>query len=65
LSSPVIRNINLTDGIRVEFDRGWGLVRASNTQPILVSRFEAEEKNSLQEYQTFVEGKIKEAEASV
>ena len=29
------------DGVRVNFDYGWGLVRASNTQPILVLRFEA------------------------
>ena len=65
LSTPIIRNINLTDGIRVEFDKGWGLVRASNTQPILVSRFEAEDPASLQEYRLFVEERIKEAEASL
>jgi phosphomannomutase / phosphoglucomutase len=29
------------DGVRVRFDGGWGLVRASNTQPALVLRFEA------------------------
>ena len=29
------------DGARVEFGDGWGLVRASNTQPVLVVRFEA------------------------
>ncbi|MGM0598328.1 MAG: phosphomannomutase/phosphoglucomutase [Candidatus Rifleibacteriota bacterium] len=63
LTAPIIRNINLTDGIRVEFDKGWGLVRASNTQPILVSRFEAEDTSSLSEYKQFVENKIKEAEA--
>ena len=34
------------DGIRVEFDNGWGLLRASNTSPVLVLRFEA---NSVQE----------------
>ena len=32
------------DGVRVIFDGGWGLVRASNTQPILVLRFEANER---------------------
>lgn len=62
LTAPIIRNINLTDGIRVEFDKGWGLVRASNTQPILVSRFEAEDSGSLAEYKQFVENKIREAE---
>ncbi|GAB4283476.1 MAG: phosphomannomutase/phosphoglucomutase [Candidatus Rifleibacteriota bacterium] len=65
LCQPKIRNINLTDGIRVEFDKGWGLVRASNTQPILVSRFEAEDDESLKAYQSFIEDKIKEAEESV
>jgi phosphomannomutase/phosphoglucomutase len=29
------------DGVRVQFDGGWGLLRASNTQPVLVARFEA------------------------
>jgi len=33
--------VNDIDGARVEFDDGWGLVRVSNTQPILVLRFEA------------------------
>jgi phosphomannomutase/phosphoglucomutase len=35
------------DGARVMFDGGWGLVRASNTQPVLVSRFEARDEKSL------------------
>ncbi len=33
--------VNDVDGARIQFDDGWGLVRASNTQPILVLRFEA------------------------
>ena len=33
--------INDIDGVRVDFGDGWGLVRASNTQPVLVLRFEA------------------------
>ncbi len=37
------------DGARVEFDDGWGLVRASNTQPVLVLRFEAETETRLVE----------------
>ena len=36
------------DGIRVEFERGWGLLRASNTSPVLVLRFEAETENDLE-----------------
>jgi phosphomannomutase/phosphoglucomutase len=37
------------DGIRVEFGDGWGLVRASNTQPVLVVRFEARTEARLAE----------------
>ena len=37
------------DGIRVEFNEGWGLLRASNTSPVLVLRFEAENDERLQE----------------
>jgi len=43
------------DGVRVLFEHGWGLVRASNTQPALVLRFEAETEEQLQEYRTIVE----------
>ena len=35
------------DGIRVEFERGWGLLRASNTSPVLVLRFEAGSSKAL------------------
>lgn len=35
------------DGARVRFERGWGLVRASNTQPVLVFRFEADSDEAL------------------
>ena len=48
------------DGARILFDKGWGLVRASNTQPVLVSRFEASDDNALREIQQTVEAKIKE-----
>jgi phosphomannomutase/phosphoglucomutase len=37
------------DGVRILFDRGWGLIRASNTQPALVLRFEANDPNRLSE----------------
>jgi len=37
------------DGARINFDDGWGLVRASNTQPVLVLRFEASSKETLEE----------------
>jgi len=38
---PEIREVVTIDGVRVCFDDGWGLIRASNTQPALVLRFEA------------------------
>jgi len=38
------------DGARVIFDGGWGLIRASNTQPVLVVRFEAETEKKLEDF---------------
>jgi phosphomannomutase/phosphoglucomutase len=49
------------DGVRVEFPDGWGLVRASNTQPALVLRFEAETKDRLEEIRSLIEGKLEAA----
>jgi phosphomannomutase/phosphoglucomutase len=46
------------DGVRVKFDNGWGLIRASNTQPILVLRFEATDEVSLARYRKLVEGEL-------
>ncbi len=46
------------DGARVEFPDGWGLVRASNTQPVLVMRFEATSQARLSEIRKIVEDKI-------
>jgi phosphomannomutase/phosphoglucomutase len=43
--------VNDIDGVRMSFAHGWGLIRASNTQPILVLRFEATDERSLAEYQ--------------
>ena len=37
------------DGIRIEFENGWGLLRASNTTPNLVLRFEADSQEDLEE----------------
>jgi phosphomannomutase/phosphoglucomutase len=46
------------DGVRVLFEHGWGLIRASNTQPILVLRFEATDEISLARYRRLVEGEL-------
>jgi phosphomannomutase/phosphoglucomutase len=51
------------DGVRVQFPEGWGLIRASNTQPALVLRFEAKSTQKLNEYRAIIEGKLRELEA--
>jgi phosphomannomutase/phosphoglucomutase len=49
------------DGVRVLFPHGWGLVRASNTQPVLVMRFEATTPELLQEYRREIEDVVETA----
>jgi phosphomannomutase/phosphoglucomutase len=49
------------DGARINFDQGWGLVRASNTQPVLVMRFEATTPELLGQYRTEVEAAVEQA----
>ncbi|MGC9361650.1 MAG: phosphomannomutase/phosphoglucomutase [Candidatus Syntrophosphaera sp.] len=51
-------DVNDIDGARITFDDGWGLVRASNTTPVLVTRFEAESEARMNEIRELVEGKI-------
>lgn len=48
------------DGVRILFGDGWGLVRASNTQPVLVLRFEARSQERLDEISDIVISKLKE-----
>lgn len=50
---------NEIDGVRVEFGDGWGLVRASNTQPVIVMRFEAQTKDRLSEIRAIIETEAK------
>jgi phosphomannomutase / phosphoglucomutase len=42
--------VNTIDGVRITFPNGWGLLRASNTQPVLVMRFEATDPRALDAY---------------
>ena len=49
------------DGVRAEWKDGWGLVRASNTQPVLVTRFEAASDQRAKEIQTWMEKEIYDA----
>ena len=53
------------DGVRVTWPDGWGLVRASNTTPLLVVRYEAKTKARLHEIQTLVDGVIATARQEV
>jgi phosphomannomutase/phosphoglucomutase len=48
------------DGARILFEHGWGLVRASNTQAILVLRFEADSEDHLAEIRGIVEKRVGE-----
>jgi phosphomannomutase/phosphoglucomutase len=48
------------DGVRINFDDGWGLVRASNTQPVIVCRFEATSPEKMDEYKNLVISKLNE-----
>jgi phosphomannomutase / phosphoglucomutase len=48
-------NVNDIDGIRIDFGDGWGLLRASNTQPVLVLRFEAKTEARMNEIRSYVE----------
>ena len=44
------------DGVRIQFEHGWGLIRASNTQPVMVMRFEADTAEQLAAIRGEVEG---------
>lgn len=56
-----IRDVVDIDGARVQFPKGWGLVRASNTQPVLVMRFEALSEQDLADYQAEVTEAVEDA----
>ncbi len=53
------------DGARVVFEDGWGLVRASNTQPVLVLRFEAKDEKRLEEIRRLIEEHLEAAKKEV
>ena len=48
------------DGVRIKFGDGWGLVRQSNTQPVIVCRFEANTNERMLEIQSIVLDKLQE-----
>ena len=62
---PKILNIIDVDGVRINFEKGWGLVRASNTTPVLVTRFESTDKTLAETYEKEVNKLIESAKASL
>ena len=53
------------DGVRINFENGWALVRASNTQPVLVLRFEANNTDELDEIISLVRERMSKYEPVV
>jgi phosphomannomutase / phosphoglucomutase len=62
---PPIKGIIDVDGVRVIFENGWGLVRASNTTPILVTRFESPDLEDAKRYEEALNALIREAKEAL
>jgi phosphomannomutase/phosphoglucomutase len=60
-----VREVITVDGVRAVFQNGWGLIRASNTQPVLVMRFEAVDEASLRSIRALMEEQVKGSIASL
>jgi phosphomannomutase/phosphoglucomutase len=61
--TPKAKGVIDVDGVRALFDGGWGLVRASNTQPVLVLRFEGKDQAAVDRIRAIMEGAVAEAGA--
>jgi phosphomannomutase/phosphoglucomutase len=61
----ILRDLITIDGVRAIFDDGWGLIRASNTQPALVLRFEATSSERMNEIRACLEGELAEAQQAL
>ena len=64
-SFPKIVDIIDVDGVRINFEKGWGLVRASNTTPVLVTRFESTDERLAKAYEKEVNALIQTAQKSL
>jgi len=60
---PTIISIIDVDGVRINFEKGWGLVRASNTTPVLVTRFESTDEDLAKKYEEKVNNLIAKAKS--
>lgn len=61
---PTVLGVVTIDGVRARFENGWGLVRASNTQPSLVVRCEGRDRQSLAEIRGAIEAHVAMARRS-
>ncbi|MGQ0811812.1 MAG: phosphomannomutase/phosphoglucomutase [Nitrospiraceae bacterium] len=61
ISNLILKDVITIDGVRAIFPDGWGLIRASNTQPALVLRFEAASPERLTAIRTVVETELENA----
>jgi len=57
--------INTIDGLRADYPDGWGLVRASNTTPSLVVRFEADSDEAITKIQSAFSAALKAVDNSI
>jgi len=64
-ADPQVTGVVDVDGVRAKLEGGWGLVRASNTQPALVMRCEANTKERLAEIKALIDAHIEAARASL
>ena len=62
---PTIKDIIDVDGVRINFEDGWGLVRASNTTPVLVTRFESTSQQKAKLYEKSINDLILTAKSSL
>ena len=62
---PQAREVIDVDGVRALFDGGWGLVRASNTQPVLVLRFEGTDSETVEKVRTVMENAVETAKSDI
>ena len=53
-----VEGVVTLDGLRLTGGHGWGLIRASNTEPALILRFEAASRDKMQQLQTFLEDQM-------
>ena len=62
---PKVLSVIEIDGVRINFEKGWGLVRASNTTPVLVTRFESTDKALAKLYEEKVNALIQQAKEAL